>query len=737
MHVPLGDTYEFKFTTRTTTGAPTTLAGTPVISVYEENNLVQITAGITLTVDYDSVTGMNHVAVVATTGNGYEIGKYYNAVITTGTVGGTSVVGEVVGHFRMMPAEDAGAGIPDINLVSWLDTAAATPTVAGVPEVDITHFGGSAGTFSSGRPETNTTHWAGTATTLSATTTKPEVDLYSISDDATAANTLELQFDGTGLSGDTYPATQAQVSGISVASAAQSVRVKPAPNGFVLTTGSEVNDEDSTVALDGVRHELTDSAGTLDCYYKFDIEPGAVPVSLTIKAVVNGGNDTFGIYANIGSSSVPSWSQRLSITGTGTTTNDIYTVDLYSSDTLTDLITEVWIRIYGTALTTSSFDIDQMFISRSFNYQYSGYDNGAVWINTTGGTAGTTLGYNGIASRPVDTLADAVTIGNLLSLSRFEISNSSSITLSSTTSNKILAGRGWTLALGGQDITNTHILDAKVSGIGTGADVEFHDSPLTNVTLPDGSFHNCAVIGTFTCSAAGTYHFHQSHSGDGTTPTIDLGAAVGNTVLLMHNWKGAFLVDNLGATGTDEINLAGDGEITLNASCVGGTLNIQGNWKVTNNGSGITINYDDNTANIASILVDTGTTLPATLGTPAGADLATDIASIQTDTNDLQTQIGTAGSGLTDLGGMSIAMKAEVNAEMLDVLQTDTFAELAAIPAATSSIKDKLTFVFMLARNQLEQTSTTATLRRDDTTTPVGTATVSDDGTTATKGEWA
>jgi len=40
--------------------------------------------------------------------------------------------------------------------------------------------------------------WLGTAVTLSATTTKPEVDVASISDDAAAANNAELAFDGTG-----------------------------------------------------------------------------------------------------------------------------------------------------------------------------------------------------------------------------------------------------------------------------------------------------------------------------------------------------------------------------------------------------------------------------------------------------------------------------------------------------------------------------------------------------------
>ena len=45
--------------------------------------------------------------------------------------------------------------------------------------------------------------WLGTAVTTSATTAKPEVDVNSISDDATAANNAELMFDGTGYAGGT------------------------------------------------------------------------------------------------------------------------------------------------------------------------------------------------------------------------------------------------------------------------------------------------------------------------------------------------------------------------------------------------------------------------------------------------------------------------------------------------------------------------------------------------------
>ena len=100
--IRLGESLDCKFTTRSfTTGAPTTLAGTPTVAAYPGNSTTEITAGITLTVDFDTRTGLNNVRVVATSGNGYLTATNYTLVITAGTVGGVSVVGEVVGSFSI------------------------------------------------------------------------------------------------------------------------------------------------------------------------------------------------------------------------------------------------------------------------------------------------------------------------------------------------------------------------------------------------------------------------------------------------------------------------------------------------------------------------------------------------------------------------------------------------------------------------------------------------------------
>lgn len=92
-----------KFTTyRPSTGAAFTLAGTPALSVYKDNSTTQSTTGVTLTVDFDAVTGLHHFAIdTSADGTFYSAGSNFDIVITTGTVDSVSVVGTVVGSFSI------------------------------------------------------------------------------------------------------------------------------------------------------------------------------------------------------------------------------------------------------------------------------------------------------------------------------------------------------------------------------------------------------------------------------------------------------------------------------------------------------------------------------------------------------------------------------------------------------------------------------------------------------------
>jgi len=130
----LGETVDFTFvTTEPDTGAPATLSGTPAISAYVGNSVTQITAGITLTADFDSVTGLNHVRAVLTSGNGYADDTDISFVITTGTVDGNSAVGYVVGRLSLGRASSylrigAPAGASVSADIAALPTAAENRT---------------------------------------------------------------------------------------------------------------------------------------------------------------------------------------------------------------------------------------------------------------------------------------------------------------------------------------------------------------------------------------------------------------------------------------------------------------------------------------------------------------------------------------------------------------------------------------------------------------------------------
>jgi hypothetical protein len=97
----LEDTIYVYFNSRALDATPTTLLGTPAVAAYKDGSITQITAGLTLTVDHDGLTGRNLITVAATASNGYEAGKEYTLVLTAGTVGGTPVVGEEAGCFSL------------------------------------------------------------------------------------------------------------------------------------------------------------------------------------------------------------------------------------------------------------------------------------------------------------------------------------------------------------------------------------------------------------------------------------------------------------------------------------------------------------------------------------------------------------------------------------------------------------------------------------------------------------
>lgn len=103
------------------------------------------------------------------------------------------------------------------------------------------------------------------------------------------------------------------------------------------------------------------------------------------------------------------------------------------------------------------------------------------------------------------------------------------------------------------------------------------------------------------------------------------------------------------------------------------------------------------------------------------------------DESQVQAAIAAVAAQITALNNLSAA---QVNAEVVGVLSTNTHAEPGqGNPPATTSIQLKLDYLYQAWRNRTEQTATELRLYLDNGTTVARKAAVSDDGTSAIRGE--
>ncbi len=120
-----GTTRNYKFTTRQFSDAVPTTASGLVVKAYKAASTTEATTGITLTFTsgFDGLAGLVDMEVnYGSDGTFYASASDISFVATTGTVGGTSVVGEVICNVHISPAP-AVAEIPSVNTTYVAGTA--------------------------------------------------------------------------------------------------------------------------------------------------------------------------------------------------------------------------------------------------------------------------------------------------------------------------------------------------------------------------------------------------------------------------------------------------------------------------------------------------------------------------------------------------------------------------------------------------------------------------------------
>lgn len=229
--------------------------------------------------------------------------------------------------------------------------------------------------------------------------------------------------------------------------------------------------------------------------------------------------------------------------------------------------------------------------------EFQGYALGSIWVDVNG-TAGIVEFENGTVENPVDNIEDANTLSSSLGINRFQIAHNTTITLEVSQENQMFSGKGWTLDLASQSVSNSTFVGATVSGIATGAiRPSFIDCDFNTTTLPPSHLTNCGFADILTAGSAGEFFYDYCHSmiAGTSSPVFDFGSGLNASNLNLRSYSGGIEIQNMGAgTGSYNMSLEGNGQLIINANCSAtSTVAIRGNFTVTDNASG-SVTLSDN-----------------------------------------------------------------------------------------------------------------------------------------------
>lgn len=287
----------------------------------------------------------------------------------------------------------------------------------------------------------------------------------------------------------------------------------------------------------------------------------------------------------------------------------------YAGSSRTATITPAWIT---TPDATSAYVVIPAAVHAST--MNGGYENASVWVDSVNGTPGTLSNVVGTSTRPVDNMSDAKAIAVAQNLKSIVVLPGSSVTLTESWDSYLINCTGASVALGGQSISGAIFIGGDISGTGIGANLQtfVNCKFMAPISLTAPKIQNCDLGSNLTIAGAGTFEIFARNT-SGSLTVIDVGAAVGTTHLELL-LVGDFELQNLGQVPTDTVDYIGEGDLILNANCVGGSIKLVGNVKFTNNGA--TVVLDNSNIKLLNDIQGVGFV-------PATDSLATNDAKVQ------------------------------------------------------------------------------------------------------------
>ena len=366
---------------------------------------------------------------------------------------------------------------------------------------------------------------------------------------------------------------------------------------------------------DEVLMSIADAGNDIDWVFGYSV--GGARTGASVSYVVNVNNNNDSMLLTVYNHGTTNWDTIAVLNGSGGSNFISGDASLFSAHTGTGTeLSKVYVRFENNATTPSLLEIDKCVVSAVNIGQSVGYANGKIWVDTSGGIAGTEAFVNAVADNPVLTWADALTLSASTGLTDFHIINGSTITLSAGVVNFSLFGDNWTLDLNGQNVADAYFQGAHVTGVGISTtEVHFEGCDVTTQSVQIGHYDFCSFAETVTHTLAGDYNYHDCYSKVAGSARPTFAKTAGQAVTVQYRrWSGG--INFTGLEATDVMTVSGEmGTIDLGSPAGAVAVEVRGTYKELINVGSAVVNLEGAIlgGDVADILEDTGTTIPATL----------------------------------------------------------------------------------------------------------------------------
>lgn len=212
---------------------------------------------------------------------------------------------------------------------------------------------------------------------------------------------------------------------------------------------------------------------------------------------------------------------------------------------------------------------------------------GAVWFDDTAGGTGTTVGTHGLPNNPVNDFDDAVTLAGSTGLNKIMAINSECLLTAGIGPIEVVGIGDSTFLPNSQVCSKPRLVNLSIFGaFGTGSTVDVQGGIISTSTVfgTNNAVHGALLTGNIGLrDSAWTAFDDCSHSASATF-RIDFGT---NSKVFLSKFAGSVTLRSMSA-GCEAI-IDGFCDITLDATCTGGTVTVLGGQVTDNTGGLVTI----------------------------------------------------------------------------------------------------------------------------------------------------